>query len=136
MQNVMTTCLAHVFQSLCVALSPECTVHFIAPQLTVPLFVSLLQRVPASFPMRADKVEDLKVKAEKKYASGLCAAMTLVASGALRPCSSLVHTWNSVPCVPDPKYDDICDQMWNAVALWNKLFATKQRAKRSRKSAQ
>jgi len=40
----------------------------------------------------------------------------------------------SVPRVPDPKYDDICDQMWNAVALWNKLHGKKQRAKRPRKA--
>lgn len=134
MQNMMTTCLAHVFQSLCVALYPHLAVHFIAPQLTVPLFVSLLPRVPASFPMRADKVEDLKVKIEKKYASGVCAALCLVASGALAPSSPLAATWASVPRVPDPKYDDICDQMWNAVALWNKLHGKKQRAKRPRKA--
>jgi Holliday junction resolvasome RuvABC endonuclease subunit len=42
MQNMMTTSLAHVFQGLCLAMHPSMQPHFVAPQLTVPLFVNLL----------------------------------------------------------------------------------------------
>jgi hypothetical protein len=48
--------------------------------------------------MSPGRVVDLKVKVEKKYASGLCAALCLVANGALEPEGALHATWKSVPC--------------------------------------
>jgi hypothetical protein len=84
--------------------------------------------------MSAGRVSDLKVKAEKKFASGVCAALVLCASGALAPSSELCGTWSSVPCQPDPKYDDICDQMWNAVAFWNKRFGKATRGQKRARS--
>lgn len=31
MHNMMTTCLAHVFQALCTSARPDWQVHFVAP---------------------------------------------------------------------------------------------------------
>lgn len=89
----------------------------------------LLPNVPERFPFDPKRVRDLKQKPEKKYASGCCAALVLTAQEALCDDSPLRATWAQVPRAPDPKYDDICDSMWNAVAFWNKAHGSKKRAR-------
>lgn len=89
----------------------------------------MLYMVPADFPFDARKVKDLKVKDEKKFASGCCAALVLTACGALQE-GPIARVWNEVPREPDPKYDDISDQMWNAIAFWAKGQKAKPRSKR------
>lgn len=132
MQNILATCLSHALQALVLAMYPEWTVEFIAPQLTVPLFVSILHCVPRDFPFEAARVVDLKEKPQKKYASGLCAAFCLLLEGSLARETLIQRVWRSVPCSPDPKYDDISDSLWNAVAWWNKRFGAQKKTARKR----
>jgi len=69
----------------------------------------MLHLTPDDFPFDKSRIGDLKVKQEKKYASGLCASLVLTAQGALHPSCETSRTWASVPRDPDPKYDDISD---------------------------
>ncbi len=93
--------------------------------------MSLLNVVPDSFPFEKKRVTDLKEKAQKKYASGLCAAFALLQTSCLHEGSRARDVWDRVPCDPDPKYDDICDSLWNAVAYWHKTVC-KRGVKRPR----
>jgi hypothetical protein len=92
-QNITTTCLSHVFQALVAWTHPEWSFAFVAPQLTVPVFVSMLHLVPETFPFDRRRLGDLKVKQEKKFASGLCASFALTALGALDPACELSRAW-------------------------------------------
>lgn len=109
MQNILATCLSHAFQALVLMSHPDWRVEFIAPQLTVPLFVSILSSVPSEYAFAKSRVVDLKEKPQKKYASGLCASFVLLLSNDLVTNEHLIATWRRVPSDPDPKYDDISD---------------------------
>lgn len=101
-------------------LHPDWAFHSVAPQLTLRLFLSYLSLVPKDFAFGAAPVRDLKQKDQKKYASSCCAALALVGAGAIADGDARQAVWTSVPRAPDPKYDDISDSMWNAVAYWLK----------------